>query len=93
MTQPNQDKVGERIEKYIHHLPDCNLCQAHTGEVFCSCGLDQALLQIKEAMKVDEGEIAEVIICRMNKADFKVGRLGIEQIAHSICDYLEGRLG
>ena len=44
-------------------------------------------------MKVDEGEIAEVIICRMNKADFKVGRLGIEQIAHSICDYLEGRLG
>ena len=86
MTQLNQDKVGERIKEILSKL----LSDWADGNVDNS---DQAILQIKEVMKMDEGEIAEVIICRMNKADFKVGRLGIEQIAHSICDYLKGRLG
>ena len=78
--QPNQDKVGERIREILSKL----LSDWADGNVDNS---DQALLQIKEAMKVDEGEIDQVI-CEYRNAGKEWNSV---LLAHSICDYLEGR--
>jgi len=80
MTQPNQDKVGERIRGILEKVYD-------RGYVKATTEIDQALLQIKEAMKVDEGEIDQVI-CEYRNAGKEWNSV---LLAHSICDYLEGR--
>jgi len=81
MTQPNQDKVGERIREILKILIR-NLYKAPDEDI-----INQALLQIKEAMKVDEGEIDQVI-CEYRNAGKEWNSV---LLAHSICDYLEGR--
>jgi len=81
MTQPNQDKVGERIRGILKILIR-NLYKAPDEDI-----INQALLQIKEVMKVKEEELALIILQHTHDGSSP------KSIAHSICDYLKGRLG
>jgi len=89
MTQPNQDKVGDRIREILLRLYNGAREDQRNKEVAIGLQtrINQALLQIKEAMKVDEGEIDQVI-CEYRNAGKEWNSV---LLAHSICDYLEGR--
>jgi len=93
MTQPNQDKVGERIREILKILIR-NLYKVPDEDI-----INQVLLKIKEAMKVDEEKIWDILIkvhgCKLKKEDCSLSHCHhwatCSVLAHSICDYLEGR--